>query len=192
MDAVTLGTLVGEVQAHLTDQVKNLPAPVPFRNFVAQARLGVSNDEHEAFFHDMLGDVDEPTAPFDVLDVRGNDVTFGEAHIVLDDVLARRLRSQARSLQVSPASLFHLAWARVLACLTGHDDVVFGTVLLGRMQSGEAAEHTIGMFMNTLPVRVGVAQTDVASGVQQVQDQLIALLHHEHCLLYTSPSPRDS
>ena len=74
MDAVTLGTLVGEVQAHLTDRVEALPAPVPFRNFVAQARLDVSNDEHEAFFRDMLGDVDEPTAPFDVLDVRGDDV----------------------------------------------------------------------------------------------------------------------
>ncbi|EGH36019.1 amino acid adenylation, partial [Pseudomonas syringae pv. japonica str. M301072] len=28
--------------------------PVPYRNYVAQARLGVSQAEHEAFFRDML------------------------------------------------------------------------------------------------------------------------------------------
>ena len=162
LDHLTLEILIGEVQAHLTDQIETLPAPVPFRNFVSQARLGVSNDEHEAFFRDMLSDVDEPTAPFDVLDVRGDGSGIEEISLPLEADLAVRLRFQARRLQVSPASLFHLAWARVLACLTGQDDVVFGTVLLGRMQGGKASERTLGMFINTLPVRVAVGSDEVA------------------------------
>ena len=44
-------------------------APLPFRNLVAQARLGVSQQEHEAFFRKMLGDIYEPTAPFGLLEV---------------------------------------------------------------------------------------------------------------------------
>ena len=44
-----------------------LPEVQPFRNLVAQARLGLSVEEHEEFFRRLLGDVEEPTAPFGLL-----------------------------------------------------------------------------------------------------------------------------
>ena len=50
----TLEVLLEEVQAHLLGRAEQLPAPLPFRNFVAQARLGVSRQEHEEFFREML------------------------------------------------------------------------------------------------------------------------------------------
>src|ERR1700735_3426318 len=104
-----------EVQAHLLGKQASLPTPLPFRNLVAQARLGVSQQEHEVFFRQMLGDVDEPTAPFGLLDVQGDGSGIEEAHLALDPGLARRLRASARKLGVSAASLCHLAWARVLS-----------------------------------------------------------------------------
>ena len=80
-DHTTLEVMQEEIQAHLLGRAEQLPAPLPFRNLVAQARLGVSPEEHEAFFRQMLGDVEEPTAPFGLLDVQGDGTGIEEARI---------------------------------------------------------------------------------------------------------------
>ena len=95
-----------------------LPAPLPFRDFVAQARLGVSRAEHERFFAELLGDVTEPTLPFGLADAwRRHGRAAGAAG-------GRRRAGGAgagagAALGVSPATVFHVAWARVLASLAG-------------------------------------------------------------------------
>ncbi|HVG90598.1 MAG TPA: condensation domain-containing protein, partial [Alphaproteobacteria bacterium] len=63
-DHSTLEVMHEEVEAHLLGKEDRLPRPLPFRNLVAQARLGVSQEEHEAYFRKLLSDVEEPTAPF--------------------------------------------------------------------------------------------------------------------------------
>jgi amino acid adenylation domain-containing protein len=172
-----------EIEAHLLGEQHRLPAPFPFRNLVAQARLGVSGQEHERFFREMLGDVDEPTAPFGLVDVQGDGSGIEEAYLALGEDLARRLRAQARRLGASVASLCHLAWARVLAQTCGREDVVFGTVLFGRMQGGEGADRVMGLFINTLPVRIRAGEEGVEASVRRVHGLLADLLRHEHASL---------
>ena len=77
---------------------------------------------------------------------------------------------------VSVASLMHLALARVLGVVSGATAVVFGTVLLGRMEAGEGGERALGMFINTLPLRVDVGEQSVRAGVQATHERLTALL----------------
>ena len=182
-DHTTLEVMQAEVQAHLLGRQDALPAPFPFRNLVAQARFGVSQQEHEGFFRQMLGDVDEPTAPFGLLDVRGDGSGIEEACLKLDDDLAHRLRSSARRLGVSAASLCHLAWAQVLSKVSGREDVVFGTVLFGRMQGGEGADRVMGLFINTLPVRIRIDGQGVEASVRHTHTLLADLLRHEHASL---------
>ncbi|MCF5396344.1 amino acid adenylation domain-containing protein, partial [Pseudomonas syringae] len=183
LDHMAMEVVQHEMQAWLLGESETLSAPVPYRNYVAQARLGVSQADHEVFFRDMLGDIDEPTLPFGLQDVQGDGRDIEEAVLAVDSQLNLRLRAQARQQGVSAASLVHLAWAQVLGKVSDRRDVVFGTVLLGRMQAGEGADRALGMFINTLPLRVAVGGQGVRAGVKATHAQLTALLAHEHASL---------
>ncbi|HEX8273688.1 MAG TPA: amino acid adenylation domain-containing protein [Longimicrobiaceae bacterium] len=182
-DHTTVQVLQDEVRMHLLGQADRLPAALPFRTLVARARLGVSREEHEAFFTRLLGDVEEPTAPLGLLDVHGDGSAVAEARVEVDAGLAGRLRERATRLGVSAASVFHVAWAQVLARTSGRDDVVFGTVLLGRLRGGAGAERMVGPFINTLPVRARVADAGVEPAVRAMHALLAELLRHEHASL---------
>jgi amino acid adenylation domain-containing protein len=182
-DHTTLDVVQEEIRLHQLGLVEQLPTPLPFRNFVAQTRLGISREDHEVFFRAMLGDVTEPTLPYGLADVQGDVSLVVEARRSVDASLAARLRTCARTLGVSPASLHHLCFARVLGQLSDRDDVVFGTVLFGRMQGGTGAERVPGLFMNTLPVRLCVSDGGVQQSVMHTHALLAHLLRHEHAPL---------
>ncbi|QXH44672.1 amino acid adenylation domain-containing protein [Pseudomonas xanthosomatis] len=182
LDHTAMDVVGSEMLALMRGDDSALSAPVPYRNYVAQARLGNDRQRHEAFFSKLLGDIDEPTLPFGLHDVQGEGHAIEEAHQALDGALARRLREQARQLGVSAASLAHLAWARVVGVLANRSDVVFGTVLMGRLQGGEGADRALGVFINTLPLRIDTC-APVAQALRATHAGLSALLGHEHAAL---------
>ncbi len=178
LDHTAFDVVLREMQGYLLGHPAPTAAPMPYRNYVAQARLGVSEQEHETFFRTLLGDVDEPTLPFGLQNVRGDGNAIEEHRLHLDSDLNRRLRAQARLLGVSTASLFHLAWGQVLAATSGRQSVVFGTVLVGRLQGGEGADRALGVFINTLPLRLDIDGQGARSAVRATHARLTALLGH--------------
>ncbi|MCG6575988.1 amino acid adenylation domain-containing protein, partial [Pseudomonas sp. AF32] len=181
-DNVTLRLIMLEIQAVLAGQADSLPPSQPYRNFIAQA-ASVSQAEHEAYFRRLLADVDSTTAPYGVLDVRGNGAGIKRAVQHLGDELSARVHRTARQQGVPTSVLFHAAWGLVVAATSGRDDGIFGTVLSGRSQGTAGADHALGMFINTLPMRIRLQQNTVRDIVQDAYQQLSELLTHEQASL---------
>ncbi|MDC3735982.1 non-ribosomal peptide synthase/polyketide synthase [Pseudomonas syringae pv. syringae] len=181
-DHVTLEVVLEEINAILHGQVDSLPAPQPYREFIAQTQA-VPAEVHEAYFRRRLADVDATTAPFDLMEVQGDGNNIEEAEVLLSSTLSRRIRAQARERGMTPAVLFHVAWAQVLARCSGRDDVVFGTVVAGRLQGSAGAERAMGVFINTLPVRVQLAALGANELLLATHRDLTELLDHEQASL---------
>ncbi|WP_032632545.1 condensation domain-containing protein, partial [Pseudomonas syringae] len=72
---------------------------------------------------------------------------------------------------------------QVVGRFSGRDVVVFGTVLMGRMSGSAGTDRALGMFINTLPIRIDVGQQGAQVSVKATHAKLSALLEHEHASL---------
>ncbi|MGH3972030.1 MAG: non-ribosomal peptide synthetase [Pseudonocardiaceae bacterium] len=99
----------------------------------------------------------------------------------ISEDLTSRLTAFARAQGLTLNTLVQVAWALVLSRLVGRLSVVFGMVVSGRSPELSGFESMLGMFVNTVPVRV---QLDPAESLvdllHRVQDEQFQLLDHQY------------
>jgi amino acid adenylation domain-containing protein len=182
-DNESLQAIFAEIVIFRRGAASQVRSPAAHRNYVARALAYARKDDAETFFRGKLGSIEEPTAPFGLLDVHGDGSGSEQICVDLDAELAQQLRGEARRRAVSTATLFHAAWALVVAQASARDDVVFGSVLLGRMHGDSAFQGALGMFMNTLPLRLQLDGITAVELVERTQRELLELLHHQQASL---------
>ncbi|MGW6590836.1 condensation domain-containing protein, partial [Streptomyces globisporus] len=178
-DASTLRLVLEELAVHMADRPELLASAPPYRDFVGHTLYQTATDDAEAHFRAALGDVTESTTPFGLTNVRGDGHEYPHLRRSLPDGLTQEVRAQAQRLRISPACLFHAAWACVVAAAAGGDDVVFGTVMSGRLQGVPGVERMLGNFINTLPLRVRLAGKTVRGLIEEVDGGLQGLIARE-------------
>ncbi|WP_460359721.1 non-ribosomal peptide synthetase, partial [Actinoallomurus bryophytorum] len=87
----------------------------------------------------------------------------------------------ARSRGLTLNTVVQGAWGLSLSALTGRTDVVFGATVAGRPPELPGAERLVGLFINTVPVRVRASPWDrVSDLLARLQDEQSLLMEHQH------------
>lgn len=124
----------------------------------------------------------EPTPPFGSRCARqgGGRPAGTSQRRALPKWLAANIRNTSKSLAISPAAMFHVAYGMVLSRWAGSDDVIFGTVLSGRTAPIPGLEGAAGMFLSTVPVRLRLSGRTVGTVLKETQILIAELSAHQH------------
>jgi amino acid adenylation domain-containing protein/non-ribosomal peptide synthase protein (TIGR01720 family) len=96
----------------------------------------------------------------------------GEAWEFVDPATTSRLRELARDHDLTMNTIVMGAWAILLHRYSGEESILFGATRACRKSSVENADKTIGLFINTVPVRLDVKDTDVSLSIFKTCRQL--------------------
>ncbi len=138
-----------------------LPPSRPYRDYVAWL-LERDDSEAEDYWRQTLAGfraatpltVDRPVAP-------AEPARHAERQCRLGPETTAALQLQARVNQLTLNTLLQGAWALLLSRYSGRSDVVFGATVSGRPAALSGVESMVGLFINTLPVRVAVAEASL-------------------------------
>ena len=181
-DHLVLEILSEELQFYRLGLSDELTRPTPYRQFVKRVRDQSAADQAVPFFRSMLEDVSETTAPLGLTDNQGN-MKISEVVEFVPDKTAESIRTISQRMNNSPAALFHTVFSIVVSSLSGRDDVVFGTVLSGRQQGTDGIDKAVGLFINTLPIRVKLTNRRLLGLYEEIRGMLVELVAHEQASL---------
>ncbi|MCP4215401.1 MAG: amino acid adenylation domain-containing protein [bacterium] len=89
----------------------------------------------------------------------------GKVEFRLEKNLKRGLEDFVLGHKITLASFMYGAWALLLQRYTNSDDIVFGTTVSGRNAKIKGIEDIVGLFINTLPLRVQTAPKETAAAL---------------------------
>ncbi|MEV4613128.1 amino acid adenylation domain-containing protein, partial [Kitasatospora sp. NPDC049258] len=111
----------------------------------------------------------------------GTAVEPGLVTRLADTELSAAVAGAARSRGLTLGNLAHTLWGVLVGSLTGTSDVVFGTTVSGRPDDLPGSADMVGLFINTVPVRVRLAPGATLAGtVAAVQREQAELIAHQH------------
>ncbi|MBI0381285.1 non-ribosomal peptide synthetase, partial [Streptomyces albiflaviniger] len=181
LDGWSLRILIRELWAAYAPggDTRALAPTTPYGEYLAWLRRQ-NRDAARAAWQRALDGVSEPTTVA-ALDPNAEPVLTRKVLAETDDHLAGALRELARGHGVTLNTVLQVAWAQVVGKLTGRGDVVFGAAVAGRPPELAGMADMLGLFINTIPVRVRLRPADsIAHLLGAVQAQQSALLDHQH------------
>ncbi|MCJ8268621.1 MAG: condensation domain-containing protein, partial [Psychrosphaera sp.] len=180
IDHIGLEVMVEELAALILDKPQALMPSTPYRNIVAYAKAQNVDDKGVNYFKQKFADFEDATILFSA----DTHYELSGSQRLLNATTSQRLRQLSVGAGYSVGAIFHACWAMVAGSCANAQDVAFGTVLSGRLNDFTSTQRTMGLAINTLPMRVSFAGTSlegisVDELMTQVSQTLLELIDVE-------------
>ncbi|MBZ5536432.1 MAG: amino acid adenylation domain-containing protein [Acidobacteriia bacterium] len=163
-----------------------LDLPRPFGDYIRWLQ-SKDHSQSEAFWREMLKGFRAPT-PFNVPRDSHQDSdtrNHGAQEIRLSKELTETVNSFTQENGLTLNTLIQGAWSLLLHHYSGEEDLVFGATRACRRTALEGAESMVGIFINTLPVRVQVtSDLMLIPFLKGLRTQQVGLREYEHTPLH--------
>lgn len=165
--------------ACLTEGRPRVPREAPpFRVYVDWVRAQDWSGE-AAYWRNELQGFQAPTPVGFVTSEEAPAETVPEQIHTLSAELSSAIQDFTKRHRITFNTLMQGMWAILLGRYSGERDVLFGATVSGRPTSLPAVESVVGMFINTLPIRVRVDdRSDVLGWLEELQLHFVSLLEH--------------
>jgi amino acid adenylation domain-containing protein len=184
LDGWSLALLLKEVFAHYAALEKRelleLPLPRPYQDYIAWLKRQ-SLAAAESFWRNTLRGFTVPT-PLALArsHANGAGTDDGEVQLELSSELTQALNSLAARQKLTANTMVQGGWALLLSRYSGEHEVVYGATVSGRPADLPGIETMVGLFINTLPVRVRLSGDElVTDWLQAIQTQQVESRQYE-------------
>ncbi len=164
-------------RAIVADKTVEISPPRPFRDYIAWLQQQDIN-KAEQFWRESLSGFEAPTPlavdkPQSVTGVKD----------VIDSLTPQetdRLTSLAQKLHITLNTFVQGAWGLLLSRYSGNEDIIFGVTVAGRPTELEGAESVVGLFINSLPLRIqATSDRSVSDYLTSIFESNINMREHE-------------
>ncbi len=152
----------------------------PFGDYVRWIRRQDSREAAE-FWRRRLAGITAPTRFNIDRDAQAPSHFVAGEDTIVPELTTLRLKELCRQHHLTLNTCLLAVWALALSRYSNETDVLFGTVVSGRPADLSGIESMVGMFINSLPVRVNVdAKAGVIPWLQEIQAQQVEMRKFEH------------
>lgn len=151
----------------------DLRRPISFKQFI----IWLNHQDKktaENFWRKELKDFETPTPMITDRENKLNNKVeeVKDLEIKLSTELTSNLQSLAKQNQLTLNTIIQGVWAIILSVYRGESDVLFGGTVSGRTPMLKGIETMVGLFINTLPVRVNVdSDKEIISWLKDLQQR---------------------
>lgn len=185
MDGWCAHILISEFDQAIAAFGNNQPLPqttvIPYARYIQW--LGNTDKEVSLqYWQQYLSGYTEVAVPPFMRDRKpGSDFSFCQETLVLKGQQYQALQALCHRKGITESVFIQAAWGYLLSRYNNTRDVVFGNVVSGRPKDLEGVSDMVGLFINTVPVRISYnQQATPASLLKKVQEEAIESLGHHY------------